>query len=157
MRPGKPSIFPIILLLCVISTITVVAMQAQDEMGPYTNSVVVHLPADAAPPDAESQPDAVHHQRGDEGPGIRPGPAIPRILAVVAEGLKAAFWFCSNTTWTFHPSLAQSSSHSTPTLSSITSIASRMRSSRNFRPTICTPDGRLFTRAIGIFPAGKPM
>ena len=34
-----------------ISTITVVAMQAQDEMGPYTNSVGVHLPADAAPPD----------------------------------------------------------------------------------------------------------
>lgn len=28
-------------------------MQAQDEMGPYTNSVGVHLPADAAPPDAQ--------------------------------------------------------------------------------------------------------
>jgi ABC-type transport system substrate-binding protein len=53
MPSGFPSKFTILLLLCTLLTITVGAMQGQDEAGPYVNSVGVHLPPDAAPPDAQ--------------------------------------------------------------------------------------------------------
>lgn len=79
-----------------ISTITVVAMQTQDEMGPYTNSVGVHLPADAAPPDDQvlTTFELREWTKGNQivlepNPHYR-GPARPYLERVVAKLYSAA-------------------------------------------------------------------